>query len=199
MGGTLIRLVDQGHEVHVAYQTSGNIAVFDDDAIRFAEFVAEFNGSSRSPQRAAELEAHVEEFLSNKQPGQVDSAEVQAIKGMIRRGEARAAGRYCGMPDERLHFLDMPFYETGRVRKKPLGEEDIAMSVELLRKIQPHQIYAAGDLSDPHGTHRVCLNAVLTACDALQEGRLVCRTATSGSIAARGRNGGRTRSKWPCR
>ena len=165
MGGTLIRLVDQGHEVHVAYQTSGNIAVFDDDAIRFADFVAEFNTHfDVSPQRAAELEAHVEEFLRNKKPGQVDSPEVQKIKGMIRRGEARAAGRSCGVPDEQLHFLDMPFYETGRVKKKPLGEDDIAMIVELLRKIQPHQIYAAGDLSDPHGTHRVCLNAVLTAC-----------------------------------
>ena len=165
MGGTLIRLADHGHEVHVAYQTSGNIAVFDDDAIRFADFVAEFNTHfDVSPKRAAELEAHVEEFLRHKKPGQVDSPEVQTIKGMIRRGEARAAGRACGLPDERLHFMDMPFYETGRVKKKPLGEEDIAMVVDLLRKIKPHQIYAAGDLSDPHGTHRVCLNAVLTAC-----------------------------------
>ncbi len=165
MGGTLIRLVDHGHEVHVAYQTSGNIAVFDEDAIRFADFVADFNTHfDVSPQKAAELEAHVEEFLKHKQPGQVDSPEVQTIKGMIRRGEARAAGRSCGIPVERLHFLDMPFYETGRVKKKPLGEEDIAMTVELLRKIKPHQIYAAGDLSDPHGTHRVCLNAVLSAC-----------------------------------
>ena len=99
MGGTLIRLVDQGHEVHVAYQTSGNIAVFDDDAIRFADFVAEFNTHfDVSPQRTAELEAHVEEFLRNKKPGQVDSPEVQTIKAMIRRGEARAAGRCCGVP-----------------------------------------------------------------------------------------------------
>jgi glucosamine-6-phosphate deaminase len=165
MGGTLIRLADHGHEVHVAYQTSGNIAVFDDDAIRFADFVAEFNTHfDVSPKRAAELEAHVEEFLRHKKPGQVDSPEVQTIKGMIRRGEARAAGRSCGLPDERLHFMDMPFYETGRVKKKPLGEDDIALVVELLQKIKPHQIYAAGDLSDPHGTHRVCLNAVLTAC-----------------------------------
>jgi glucosamine-6-phosphate deaminase len=165
MGGTLIRLVDQKHEVHVAYQTSGNIAVFDDDAIRFADFVTEFNTHfDVSPQRAAELESHVEQFLRNKTPGQVDSSEVQTIKGMIRRGEARAAGRACGLTDDRLHFMDMPFYETGRVKKKPLGEEDIAMVVDLLRKIRPHQVYAAGDLSDPHGTHRVCLNAVLNAC-----------------------------------
>jgi len=170
MGGTLIRLADHGHEVHVAYQTSGNIAVFDDDAIRFADFVAEFNTHfSVSPERACQLEAHVEEFLCNKQPGQVDSPEVQTIKGMIRRGEARAATRSCGVPEEQLHFMDLPFYETGRVKKKPLGEADIAMTVELLRKVKPHQIYAAGDLSDPHGTHRVCLNAVLTACQRCQK------------------------------
>jgi glucosamine-6-phosphate deaminase len=169
MGGTLIRLADHGHEVHVAYQTSGNIAVFDDDAIRFADFVTEFNTHFNvGPERAAQLEAHVEEFLRNKQPGQVDSPDVQTIKGMIRRGEARAATRSCGLPDEQLHFMDMPFYETGRVKKKPLGEEDISMVVDLLRKIRPHQIYAAGDLSDPHGTHRVCLNAVLTACQRCQ-------------------------------
>ena len=190
MGGTLIRLVDQGHEVHVAYQTSGNIAVFDDDAIRFADFVAEFNRHfDVSPQRTAELEAHVEEFLRNKKPGQVDSPEVQMIKTLIRRGEARAAGRCCGVPDERLHFMDMPFYETGRVKKKPLGEEDIRLTVELLRKIQPHQIYAAGDLSDPHGTHRMCLNAVLHGLPALCRATTGIATAKCGSTAARGRNG----------
>jgi glucosamine-6-phosphate deaminase len=165
MGGTLIRLVDQGHDVHVAYQTSGNIAVFDEDAIRFADFVNEFNRHfDVSPQRTAELEAHVEEFLRNKQPGQVDSPEVQMIKTLIRRSETRAAGRCCDIPVERLHFMDLPFYETGRVKKRPLGEEDIRLTVELLQTIQPHQIYAAGDLSDPHGTHRTCLSAVLLAC-----------------------------------
>jgi glucosamine-6-phosphate deaminase len=165
MGGTLIRLVEQGHEVHVAYQTSGNIAVFDDDAIRFAEFVGEFNRMFKIDiDRTEVLEAHVEEFLKKKRPGQVDSDKVQYIKGLIRRTEARAATRYCGVPAERLHFLDMPFYETGKVRKKPLGEEDIQITVHLLRSIRPHQIYVAGDLSDPHGTHRVCLQAVLEAC-----------------------------------
>lgn len=165
MGGTLIRLVDQGHEVHVAYQTSGNIAVFDDDAIRFAEFVGEFNRKfGIDIEKTAELEAHVEEFLKNKLPGQVDSDKVQYIKGIIRRGEARAATRYCGVPAKQLHFLDMPFYETGKVRKKPLGPEDISITVDLLREVRPHQIYVAGDLSDPHGTHRTCLAAVLRAC-----------------------------------
>jgi glucosamine-6-phosphate deaminase len=107
----------------------------------------------------------VDEFLKNKQPGQVDSSEVQKIKAIIRRGEARAGARCCGVPNERLHFLDMPFYETGRVKKKPLGPEDIQSIVDLLRDIKPHQIYAAGDLSDPHGTHRTCLKAIIDACD----------------------------------
>lgn len=170
MGGTLIRLVDHGHEVHVAYQTSGNIAVFDDDAIRFADFATEFNRQfDIDPNRTAELEEHVEEFLTNKQPGQVDSPEVQAIKGIIRRGEARAATRSCGVPSEQLHFMDMPFYETGRVRKKPLGEEDIQITIDLLRNLEPHQVYAAGDLSDPHGTHRTCLSALLQACDRVKD------------------------------
>ena len=94
---------------------------------------------------------------------------MQKIKGLIRRGEAKAAGRYCGIPEERLHFLDMPFYETGRVRKKPLGEADIQLIVDLLEKVQPHQVYAAGDLSDPHGTHRVCLNAIMKAIDRVKK------------------------------
>lgn len=170
MGGTLIRLVDQGHEVHVAYQTSGNIAVFDDDAERFAEFVGEFNRHfGIDPERTAQLEAHVDEFLKNKQPGQVDSDEVQFIKGVIRRTEARAATRYCGVKEEHMHFMDMPFYETGRVRKKPLGEEDVRLTVDLLREVKPHQVYVAGDLSDPHGTHRTCLSAVLKACKELAQ------------------------------
>jgi glucosamine-6-phosphate deaminase len=165
MGGTLIRLVDQGHEVHIAYQTSGNIAVFDDDAIRFMDFVAEFNKQfDINPRKTGQYEAHIEEFVKHKQPGQVDSPEVQTIKGMIRRGEARAAARSCNVPENRLHFLDMPFYETGRVRKKPLSDADIEIIVELLRKLEPHQIYAAGDLSDPHGTHRTCLAALFQAC-----------------------------------
>ena len=170
MGGTLIRLVDQGHEVHVAYQTSGNIAVFDDDAIRFAEFAAGFNRMFGIDEaRTAELEAHMETFVKNKQPGQVDSPEVQRIKGLIRVGEATAAGRYCGIGKDRLHFLDMPFYETGRVRKKPLSEEDVRIILDLLEEVKPHQIYAAGDLSDPHGTHRTCLQAIEQALDQVKE------------------------------
>ena len=163
MGGTLLRLVDQGHEVHVAYQTSGNIAVFDEEAIRFAEFVADYDHAFRLPadEPAGHLYHRVAEFLKTKEPGQVDSAEVQQIKGLIRRGEAKSALRYAGLdPDTRAHFQDLPFYETGRVRKKPLGDEDLRPTMELLNRIQPQQIYAAGDLSDPHGTHRVCLAAI---------------------------------------
>ena len=164
MGATLIRLVDQGHEVHVAYQTSGNIAVFDDDAIRFADFVGDYNSTFNLGENKAEkLFQDVSTFLKNKAPGQVDSPEVQKIKGLIRRGEAKSAAKLCGIKDEHIHFMDMPFYETGRVRKKPLSEEDIKITEDLIRKIKPHQIYSAGDLSDPHGTHRVCLSAVTQA------------------------------------
>ena len=164
MGGTLIRLVDQGHEVHVAYQTSGNIAVFDEDALKYSEFVTEFcERFDINPDALRTLESHVDESLRNKQSGQVDSETVQDIKGLIRRSEAREGARCCGVTRDQLHFLDLPFYQTGRVKKRPLGEEDIEITIDLMRKIRPHQIYAAGDLSDPHGTHRTCLSAILRA------------------------------------
>jgi glucosamine-6-phosphate deaminase len=169
MGGTFIRLVDQGHEVHVAYQTSGNIAVFDEDAIRFADFVKDFNETFKLNKEDGEkFYQRVVQQLKAKTPGQVDSPEVLTIKGLIRRGEAKAGCRSAGIPDSQAHFLDMPFYETGKVKKKPLGEEDISIIVDLLQKIKPHQIYAAGDLSDPHGTHRVCLAAIFKAIDRLK-------------------------------
>ncbi len=170
MGGTLIRLCDQGHEAYIAYQTSGNIAVFDDDAVRFSEFISEFNRAfGIDPKKTDELEQHVDQFVRRKEQGQVDSPEVQLIKGMIRRGEARAGARVAGVPNERCVFMDMPFYQTGSVRKNPLGKEDVQITVDLLRKIKPHQIYAAGDLSDPHGTHRTCLRAILLACQEVKE------------------------------
>ena len=170
MGGTLIRLAEQGHEVHVGYQTSGNIAVFDGDALSFADFATEFNRSfGMDTKKIEKIEKHIEQFLRHKQPGQIDSPEVQRIKTLIRYGEARAAGRQCGVPEENLHFLDMPFYETGRVTKKALSERDIELIVELLEKVRPHQVYAAGDLSDPHGTHRTCLTAVLRAIERIND------------------------------
>ncbi len=164
MGGTFIRLVDQGHEVHVAYQTSGNIAVFDDDAIRFADFVRDFDLSfGLNKEEGEQFYKKIEKAIKEKKPGEVDSPEVMKIKGLIRRGEAKAGCRYTGIPDSQAHFLDMPFYETGAVKKKPLGEKDIQIIVDLIERIKPHQIYVAGDLSDPHGTHRVCLSAVFQA------------------------------------
>ncbi len=165
MGGTLIRLVDQGHNVHIAYQTSGNIAVFDEDALRFSEFVEDFCREFKiRADGLNQLEEHVDEFLRNKKSGQVDSDQIQRIKGLIRRGEAREGARCCGVKDECLHFLDLPFYQTGRVKKSPISEQDIRITVDLLRDVKPHQIYAAGDLSDPHGTHRTCLSVILQAC-----------------------------------
>lgn len=172
MGGTLLRLVDQGHQVHVAYQTSGNIAVFDEEAVRFVDFVRDFKAAFQlQDQQIESIFEEVLESAESKAPGQVDPRSVQLIKGLIRRGEAKAACRYCGIEEENIHFMDMPFYETGKVRKKPLAEEDIQITVELLEKIKPHQIYAAGDLSDPHGTHRVCLSAVMQALQRVKQQR----------------------------
>ena len=170
MGGTLIRLAKQGHDVRVAYQTSGNIAVFDDDALRFCDFMASFNQTfGVAPAKTESLDSSIENSLRNKTPGEVDSPEVQTVKGLIRKGEAKAATRLCGVPEESLHFLDLPFYETGTIKKKPLGEEDINIIAKLLEELKPHQIYAAGDLRDPHGTHRVCLSAILQAVQKIQD------------------------------
>ncbi len=170
MGGTFIRLCDQEHEVHVAYQTSGNIAVFDDNAVRHADFVSEFcrEFGLFSEKEARRIQEHINRFVRTKELGEVDSPELQKIKTLIRRTEARAGARYSGVRTQHAHFLDMPFYETGRVKKKPLSEEDIRIITDLLERVKPHQIYAAGDLSDPHGTHRVCLAAIITAVHRLQ-------------------------------
>ena len=165
MGGTLLRLVDQGHQVHVAYQTSGNIAVFDDEVIRFLDFAREVRHDNEA---LLEQIRKVREFLANKKPGEVDSPEIQQFKGLIRKGEALAACRYCGVPEANAHFQNLPFYETGTVKKKPASEADIALTYDLLQKVKPHQIFAAGDLSDPHGTHRVCLNIIFKALERLK-------------------------------
>ncbi len=165
MGGTLTRLARQGHEVHVAYQTSGNLAVFDDDALRFAEFAADFcREFDLFPEPLQDLTGKIIHAIRDKASGSIDIAEVQRLKGLIRRGEAMAGARVCGVADERMHYLDLPFYETGLVRKNPIGQRDVEITVDLLRSVQPHQIYAAGDLSDPHGTHRTCLDIIFAAC-----------------------------------
>ncbi len=169
MGGTLIRLCEQGHEVHVAYQTSGNIAVFDEKAMRHMDFITMFHRAFGlvSADDVLRIERAVESFVRAKQPGEIDSPELQKIKTLMRRSEARAAARYSGVQTEHIHFLDMPFYDTGRVKKKPLSERDVQICRELLERVRPHQIYVAGDLSDPHGTHRVCLTAVTQAIEQL--------------------------------
>lgn len=169
MGGTFIRLVDQGHEVHVAYQTSGNIAVYDEDVIRFVDFAMDFNALQGAGfEKSAESFAKIVSSIKTKKPGDIDSPEIMKIKGLIRRGEAKATCRYVGIPDANAHFLDMPFYETGLVKKNPIGRADIEIIKTLLQKLQPQQIFAAGDLSDPHGTHRVCLKAIFLALKELE-------------------------------
>lgn len=164
MGGTFGRLVEQGHDVHVAYQTSGNIAVHDHDALRYIEVLREFGAGKEIFGEETEAKLHkLEKHLKDKRQQKVDKPEVRLIKGLIRRGEARAGARFCGLKDDHIHFLDMPFYETGTVRKESVSEEDIEIIIKMLEEVQPHQVYAAGDLADPHGTHRVCLEAVLEA------------------------------------
>lgn len=165
MGGTMIRLIEQGHHVSVAYQTSGNIAVWDDDVNRFANFATQFAKFFKLPGVAetGAIEKQVNEFIKTKQLGTVDSPTVAHIKAIIRETEARNAARYCGVPNDRIHFLELPFYESGTVKKKPLSQADVDIVVRLFRELQPTQIYAAGDLSDPHGTHRVCLQAIIRA------------------------------------
>jgi glucosamine-6-phosphate deaminase len=168
MGGTFIRLADQGHEVHVAYQTSGNIAVFDDDVIRFVDFANDFHADFGLDKGVTQLMFEgIQRKIKEKKAGEVDTPEIQKLKGLIRRGEAKAGCRYV---NENVvpHFLDMPFYETGTVKKKPLSTEDIDIIKNLLRDLRPHQVYAAGDLSDPHGTHRVCLDAIFRAINELK-------------------------------
>ena len=162
MGGTFIRLIAQGHDVHVAYQTSGNIAVLDDivlqtlDTARECGFVDRYN--------------EVQEIINNKKKGEAEPIELRRLKGSIRRAEAKAACRQMGLTDPSpVHFLTLPFYETGGVKKGLLTDKDIQIVVDLLREIKPHQIYAAGDLSDPHGTHRVCIEAVLAAMEVVQD------------------------------
>lgn len=170
MGGTLARLSEQGHEVHVAYQVSGNIAVFDDEVTRFLDFIRDIAPVyGFNEKKAQEAYYNSLEFFKNKRPGQIDLPAIAAGKAAIRQGEAKSACRYLGIPEERVHFLNLPFYETGTVKKKPVGKEDIDIIVDLLREIKPHQIFAAGDLSDPHGTHRVCFQAILEALEVVKK------------------------------
>ena len=169
MGGTFQRLHDQGHDVHVVYQTSGNIAVADDEALRFAEFVVDFNERFESSNaKANKIYKEAVKFLKNKKDSELDIPSVREIKGLIRQGEAKNTCRFVGIKKENAHFLNMPFYETGTIRKKPIGEADIQLIMDIIEEVQPHQIYAAGDLADPHGTHKVCLDAIFEAIQRLK-------------------------------
>lgn len=164
MGGTFIRLADQGHEVHVAYQTSGNTAVWDDDVLRYVEFAIDFKHSiGEDTNGLKKTYAEMRQFIGDKKPNQIDTPEIRSVKGYIRKSEAIAGARYVGLPDERIHFMALPFYESGKTKKNPVTDKDIELTMDLLRKVKPHQIYAAGDFVDPNGTHIVCFRIIVEA------------------------------------
>lgn len=161
MGGTFDRLVTQGHEVHVAYQTSGNIAVSNDEALKYIEVITDI---IEDPSVYDDLK----EELLHKEKNTIDSLALRTLKGTIRKRESLAATRYVGIPDDQVHFLNLPFYESGKVQKNPPSQEDVDITNELISSVKPHQIYAAGDLADPHGTHRICLNILFDSIDQLK-------------------------------
>ena len=167
MGGTLRRLVEQNHDVHVAYETSGNIAVGDEEVLRFLHFINGFNQlfNNGEDQVINDKYAEIRKYLKNKKDSDLDNRDILTIKGLIRRGEARIACTYNSIPLDHCHFLDLPFYETGKIQKNPISEEDVEIVRSLLRELQPNQIFVAGDLADPHGTHRVCTDSVFAAID----------------------------------
>ena len=164
MGGTLIRLVEQGHKVFVAYMTSGNIAVFDHDAWRFTDYASAFNSLFKIDEKQTnQVKERVRTFLDKKEPGQSDSDDLLKIKSLIRETEARAAALACGIPPEQLEFMNLRFYRTGTIAKAPIHPSDIEDIQNLIKKLNPFQVYVAGELSDPHGTHRVCAEAIFEA------------------------------------
>ncbi len=171
MGGTLRRLVQQGHDVHVAYQTSGNIAVGDEEVSRFMHFINGFNQlfGEDGDEIIKKKYREIKDFLAKKKEGDIDTQDIRTIKGLIRRGEARTACTYNQIPLDHVHFLDLPFYESGRIEKLPMGKDDVEIVLKLIDDVKPHQIYVAGDLADPHGTHKKCTDAVLAAIDELKK------------------------------
>ena len=170
MGGTFMRLQKQGHEVHVGYQTSGNIAVTDEFVTRFIDFAVGFESMFDIDEtKSKKILDHATEFLQSKKTTEKDTPEIRAIKGLIRRCEAKATCKYVGLPDEQIHFLNLPFYETGTIEKDPMGEADIEKTMALLNKLQPQQVYCAGDFADPHGTHKVCFDVVMESLRRLKQ------------------------------
>ena len=161
MGGTFIRLVENGHDVHVAYETSGNVAVHDDVVLQHMDTAHELGFADKFDE--------VKAIIATKKPGEPEPRPLLDIKAAIRRAEARAAVRSFGLNEKtNAHFLNLPFYETGGIKKGQRTQKDIDIIIDLLQKVKPHQIYLAGDLADPHGTHRVCTEAVLEALDQLK-------------------------------
>jgi len=166
MGGTVRRLVEQKHDVHVAYETSGNIAVGDEEVVRFMHFINGFNQIFDAKSEVIDKKyKDIRTFINNKKEGDFDNTDMLRLKGLIRRGEARTACSYAGIKSDHVHFLDLPFYETGKIQKSPISEKDVEIVRALLQEVKPHQIFVAGDLADPHGTHRVCTDSVLAAID----------------------------------
>ena len=171
MGGTIRRLVQQGHDLHLAYETSGNIAVGDEEVTRFMHFINGFNQifADSKDSIIANKYKEIKAFFANKKDGDFDTRDILTIKGLIRRGEARTACTYNKIPLDHVHFLDLPFYESGKIEKLPMTEKDVEIVRHLLQEVKPHQIYVAGDLADPHGTHKKCTDAVLAAIDLEKE------------------------------
>jgi glucosamine-6-phosphate deaminase len=170
MGGTFIRLVDQGHDVHVAYQTSGNTAVWDDDVLRYMEFAIDFKQSvGEDTKKLQGIYEDMRKFIDTKLPNQIDTPEIRDVKGFIRKTEAISGARFAGLPDSNIHFQALPFYETGKTKKNSVGEEDVKLTMELLQKVKPQQVFTAGDFADPHGTHVVCFNIVIAALTRLRK------------------------------
>ena len=162
MGGTFIRLVHQGHDVHVAYETSGDLAVHDDVVLQHLDAARQLGFGDRFDE--------VKAIIASKRPGEPEPKELLALKAAIRRSEARGADRSFGLDDNtNVHFLNLPFYESGGVTKLPRTQADLDIIKALILKLKPDQIYMAGDLADPHGTHRVCTEAALEAIEQLKD------------------------------
>lgn len=171
MGGTIRRLVQQKHDLHIAYETSGNIAVGDEEVTRFMHFINGFNQifADSKDSVISNKYKEIKQFFAQKKEGDFDTKDILTIKGLIRRGEARTACTYNQIPLDHVHFLDLPFYESGKIEKLPMTEKDVEIVRHLLQEVKPHQIYVAGDLADPHGTHKKCTDAVLAAIDLEKE------------------------------
>ena len=189
MGGTFDRLVAQGHEVHVAYQTSGNIAVSDDEALKYIEVVSDISDDTS-------FHEDMKKELLHKQKNTIDSLALRKLKATIRKRESLAATRYIGIPDHQVHFLNLPFYESGKIKKNPPSQEDIDVTNKLIEMVKPHQIFAAGDLADPHGTHRICLNILFDSINQLKSESFMndCWVWLYREL---GKNSKCTKSKWP--